>query len=230
MRTPGPDNQIDDDRSDRRSRPRTDPARTAHHDAVYTLARASELHDSDTGQHVLRIRSIVEQLALQLNFDADDAEALGYDAMLHDVGKLRLPAALLQKADALTSAERGRIESHTVLGEELLSERPSMLRAASIARSHHERYDGQGYPDGRLGEEIPLAARITAVADVLDALLSARAYKEAWSFEQAFDAVCRLAGSQLDPEVVAALRRCHDAGTLREVWSAAPSTGPTEAA
>ncbi|MHC5003118.1 MAG: HD-GYP domain-containing protein [Planctomycetota bacterium] len=204
---------------DRRAAPRTDPVRTAHHDAIYTLARASELHDRDTGDHVIRIRIIVERIAVQMDFDDEDAEALAYDAMLHDVGKLRVPAEILRKPDGLTDDERELMQAHTVYGEQILSVRPSFARAAVIARSHHERFDGSGYPDGLSGEAIPLAARITAVADVLDALMSDRAYKRAWSWDRAMDQVCGLRRTQLDPEVIAALRRCAASGDLEDVWA-----------
>jgi putative two-component system response regulator len=203
---------------DRRSGPRTDPTQRAHHDAIYTLARAAELHDEDTGNHVVRIRLIVERLAGQMGFACTDAEALGYDAMLHDVGKLTTPHDVLKKPGKLTDDERGVMESHTSLGERLLSSRPSMQRAARIARSHHECWDGSGYPDALRGEAIPLEARITAAADVLDALVADRCYKESWSYRQALEEVCALAGTKLDPDVVAALRRCDEQGNLRDIF------------
>lgn len=203
---------------ERRSRARLDPIKTAHHDAVFTLARASELHDEDTGNHLLRIRTIVELIALELGFDSEDAEALGYDAMLHDVGKLVVPASILTKPGELTDRERAAIESHTVRGEQLLSARRSMQRAARIARSHHEAWDGTGYPDGLEGEAIPLEARITAAADVLDALASTRSYKRRWTFAEAMEEIGRLSARQLDPIVVSALQSVHDRGVLHEVF------------
>jgi putative two-component system response regulator len=207
--------------SDRRTAPRLNPARAAHYDAIYTLARASEAHDEDTGSHVLRIRRIVERLAIELGHDEETARDLGHDAMLHDVGKLRIPPSVLKKPGELTDAERTVMESHTVRGERLLSDRPTMQRAARIARSHHECWDGTGYPDGLSGQDIPMAARITAVADVLDALISERCYKQSWSYEQAMKEVISLAGTKLDPEVIDALRRCDAEGTLRDVFGLA---------
>jgi putative two-component system response regulator len=193
---------------DRRAAGRTDPVRDRHHDAIFMLARASELHDEDTGSHLQRMRVIVERIALRLGLDPDDAELLGYDAMLHDVGKLTVPASILTKPDALTAREWASLESHVTRGERLLAGHESMRRAARIARSHHEAWDGTGYPDGLRGEAIPLEARITAAADVLDALIAARAYKPRWNFEAAMAEVRRLAGSRLDPLVVAALEQC----------------------
>jgi putative two-component system response regulator len=215
------DTDIDADRDqsvDRRARPRTDEAQRAHHDAIYTLARAAELHDEDTGNHVIRIRLIVERLAKRMGFSGADAAALGHDAMLHDVGKLTTPHEVLKKPGALTDGERGIMESHTIQGERLLSRRPTMSRAARIARSHHECWDGSGYPDGRKGAEIPLEARITAVADVLEALVADRCYKQSWSYREAVEEVCAMAGTKLDPDVIEALRRCDAAGELEGIF------------
>jgi putative two-component system response regulator len=100
--------------------------------------------------------------------------------MLHDVGKLRIPDAILKKPDQFTRSERTMMEAHTIRGQRLLSDRPSMHRAAIIARSHHESWAGSGYPDGLVGEAIPLEARITSAADVLDALIAVRCYKGSW--------------------------------------------------
>ena len=133
---------------DRRRYARGNASYASHHDAIFTLARASEIHDEDTGTHVLRIRMVVEQIALHMNFSPDDARELGFDAMLHDVGKLRIPPEVLQKPGQLNEHERLVMESHTVCGERLLSDRTTMQRASRIARSHHENWNGSGYPDG----------------------------------------------------------------------------------
>ncbi len=203
---------------DRRSTPRTDPQRTAHHDLIFAFARASEQHDADVGGHLHHIRAIVELIALELGFTDSDAEDLGYDAMLHDVGKLHVPADVLNKREELTDDERRLIQSHTTHGEAMLQQKPGTSRAARIARSHHESWDGAGYPDGLTGEMIPLEARITAAADMLDALLADRSYKDAWSYDRAIQAVLAERGRQLDPRVAEALRACHEAGTLRRVY------------
>ena len=203
---------------DRRRYARGNASYASHHDAIFTLARASEIHDEDTGTHVLRIRRVVEQIALHMNFSPDDARELGFDAMLHDVGKLRIPPEVLQKPGQLNEHERLVMESHTVCGERLLSDRTTMQRASRIARSHHENWNGSGYPDGLAGQAIPIEARITAAADVLDALMSPRAYKQSWSYEHAVREVVGLAGTKLDPQVVDALKRCDADGSLREVY------------
>jgi putative two-component system response regulator len=202
---------------DRREQPRSDRARRLHHDALYAFARAAEHHDADTGRHVLRIRDLVMIIALELGFDADDADALAHDAMLHDVGKLEIPAEILTKPGPLTDAERLVMERHTICGERLLESPASMARAARIARHHHECWDGSGYPDGIAGEAIPLEARITAAADLLDALLAERAYKPAWSWDDALAQVRSLAGTRLDPRVVEAILAADTDGRLRPV-------------
>jgi putative two-component system response regulator len=204
--------------SDRREQIRSDPQRAAHHDAVFTFARASEMHDEDTGAHVLRMRGVVKAVAICLGYGEDDADDLGFDAMLHDVGKLRIPAEILAKPGVLTRAERLIMESHTIRGERMLSDRTSMKRAARIARSHHEDWNGRGYPDGLAGNDIPLEARITAVADVLDALVSPRPYKQAWPFDRAIEEVFSLRGEKFDPAVIDALSHCRAMGELHAAY------------
>jgi putative two-component system response regulator len=115
----------------------------------------------------------------------------------------------------LTAEERTEIQKHTIWGHELLADNPEFQIAGQVARSHHERWDGTGYPDGLAGESIPVAARITAVADVYDALISERPYKSAWTAHDAIAEIQRLRGSHFDPEVVDAFLQLHDAGVLR---------------
>ncbi len=203
---------------DRRAEARRDADRRSHYDAIFALARVSEVHDEDTGSHLLRIRLIVEQIALRMGFPAEDAESLGHDAILHDVGKLRVPAEVLKKPEAFTDRERQVMQQHTVRGERLLSGRASMERAARIARSHHEHWDGTGYPDGMTGEAIPLEARITGAADILDALIATRCYKQSWTYEDALKEVIALAGTHLDPRVVDAIRGADSDGALRPIF------------
>jgi len=136
-----------------------------------------------------------------------------------------VPAEILRKPGALTDAERVAIQAHTVMGERLLTGQATMARAARIARSHHECWDGTGYPDGLRGEVIPIEARITSCADVLDALVGHRCYKPSWPYEAALERVCSLSGTVLDPSVIDALRACDAEGSLRVVWMPRASTG-----
>ncbi len=202
---------------DRRTANRNaDPAFKAHLDIVYTLVRASAEFDNETGAHLVRIRGIVTAIALALGYDEEDAVRLGYDAMLHDVGKLLVPAPVLKKRGAFTPAERRAMQAHTIAGERLLLSRPNLERAARIARSHHEAWDGAGYPDGLVGEAIPLEARITTAADILDALIAARCYKDGWKFESALEKVLSMGGTAVDPDVAEALRDINASGRLSE--------------
>lgn len=205
-------------RSERRASERDDAEHSARLDAIFTLARASEIHDEDTGAHLIRIQRVVECIAREMGFDVTDARELGLDAVLHDIGKLRIPPEVLKKPDEFTAYERQIMESHTIRGERLLSDRPTMQRAARIARSHHEAWDGSGYPDGLKGEQIPVEARITAAADVLDALISTRCYKQSWTYDDAVREIIHLSGAKLDPSVVEAVKRCNDDGSLPEIF------------
>jgi ribonuclease P protein subunit RPR2 len=136
-----------------------------------------------------------------------DDESVAYGFMLHDVGKIGIPDRILQKPGPLTSTERRLMETHTILGEQLLRG-VSFLRGTGleVVRSHHERWDGHGYPDGRAGNEIPPAARIFAVADALDAMTSDRPYRRAMSWAAAGRELEQQAGRQFDPSVVDAFK------------------------
>ncbi len=166
------------------------------------LAQIVEARDTDAGVHLQHIQHYSRALALRLGFDEARASEIAYAGMIHDVGKANVPDAILKKAGPLTAHERAVIEKHTAWGDALLSENDEFRAAREVARAHHERWDGTGYPDGLAGEEIPLAARIVAVADVYDALTSERPYKRAWPPGEALAEIQRMAGTHLDPEVV----------------------------
>src|SRR3954451_1068099 len=153
-------------------------------EAVMALARAAEAKDHSTGDHVVRVGDLAASLALRTGMSPTEAEDVGFAAMLHDVGKLHLPDSILQKPGALTAEEWEIVKQHTIWGERILGSSAGFELARRIARWHHENFDGTGYPDQLRGASIPLAARIVRVADVFDALASARPYKEAWSRER----------------------------------------------
>lgn len=179
------------------------------------LAQIVEARDSDAGQHLKHITHYSRALALHLGMDDAQANEIAYAAMIHDVGKAQVPDAILKKPGPLTVEERRAIEKHTLWGYDLLAEDDEFSAACQVARSHHERWDGSGYPDGLAGEDIPLAARIAAVADVYDALISERPYKHAWPARDALAEIERIAGSHLDPQIVAAFLELHESGVLR---------------
>jgi response regulator RpfG family c-di-GMP phosphodiesterase len=178
--------------------------------SLHMLAVASEYKDEDTGQHIERISDLVFQLAIQLGLPDETAHQYAEASLLHDVGKLGIPDQILQKPGRLTSDEFEVIKHHAAYGEEILRMNRWLGLARECAATHHERWDGTGYPNGLKGEEIPLIGRITAVADVFDALLSRRPYKEAWPRERAIEEIRQGRGSHFDPEVVDALLYLND--------------------
>jgi putative two-component system response regulator len=173
---------------------------------VSTLMRAAEHRDSDTGDHIARVSAYVGLIAEAMGLSAADIRQISLAATMHDVGKIAVPDAILLKPGALTPEERREMEKHADRGRRILggSESPVMRLAAEIAGSHHERWDGAGYPHGLKGEAIPQAGRIVAVADVFDALTTERPYKQAWSPERARAFLQENAGSHFDPSVVEA--------------------------
>jgi HD-GYP domain-containing protein (c-di-GMP phosphodiesterase class II) len=188
---------------------------------IFGLAKLADSRDNETGEHLERIGEFVELLARQLaryrtDLDQKFVETLRITSSLHDIGKVGIPDGVLLKPGKLTPDERRTIEKHTVIGRDCLIAIRSRLgdddfldMACDIASSHHERWDGKGYPDGLSGEGIPIAARILAVADVYDALVSRRVYKEPMPHETAVDLILEGSGTQFDPEVVAAFSVCH---------------------
>ncbi len=192
-------------------------------EVVLRLARAAELHDDDTGEHIDRMSRMCGEVALELGLPATRAETIRYAAVLHDVGKIGVPDDILRKPGSLTANEMKTMRRHVVEGALLLEGSPSpVLQVAEIiVDTHHERWDGTGYPHGLAGEQIPLEGRIAAVCDVFDALTHERPYKPAWSVEQACAEIERLRGSHFDPEVADALltviRRRTDAGAALPV-------------
>jgi two-component system response regulator RpfG len=171
------------------------------------LARAIEYRDSGTSAYLERMARIAGLIAEQLGLPEDEARMVEMAAPLHDIGKIAIPDAILLKPGPLTEEEIAVMRQHPRIGHELLSDSQNRFiqSGALIALRHHERYDGTGYPDGLAGENIPLEARIVAVADVLDALLSPRPYKPAWDIEAALDYIRSQRGCHFDPRCVDAL-------------------------
>lgn len=182
-----------------------------------TLSRLTQLRDEDTGGHVNRIAELTLLLASRMRTMEIYAEImtqtymknLVLSSILHDIGKIGIDDHLLKSTSIYTPEERLQMQKHTIIGAQLLKEikevHPNMGfldLAISIARSHHERFDGGGYPDGLKGEMIPLEARIVAVADVFDALVSKRAYKNAFSLEKTLNIMTTESGKQFDPEII----------------------------
>ena len=185
-----------------RVRQRTRELHEAHMEAIYMLAVAAEAKDMDTGKHVRRIERFTRLIAERIGLSTTESEAIGYSAILHDIGKIHVPDRILSKPGPLDDDERAQMQQHTLAGERILSNTSFFDRARRIARSHHENWDGTGYPDRLTGESIPLEARIVHVADVYDALTTERVYKQPWTPQRAVEAILSERGRMFAPEVI----------------------------
>lgn len=183
---------------------RTQENERLQQDLLDTLGRAAEFRDNETGQHVQRMSHYSRLLARAAELDATNTELLFRAAPLHDVGKIGIPDGILLKPGPLTDEEFTCVRQHPEIGAAILGGRDSALMslARTVALTHHERWDGNGYPQHLAGEAIPLAGRIVAIADVFDALTSARPYKEPWSVKQALDWMYEQRGRNFDPQLL----------------------------
>jgi putative two-component system response regulator len=210
-------------------RRRTAELEASRKEVIYCLARAAELRDDDTGHHVLRVGKYAAIIGRALGLSSVDVEVLEQAAQLHDIGKIGIPDEILLKPGQLTPAQTEQMKKHAALGKQIIEPMPvadfpvrvgdSTLRlrpptnpvlqvAARIALTHHERWDGSGYPLGLAGDDIPLEGRITAVADVYDALASKRPYKPAIPSDECFSLIQEGSGTQFDPRVVEVFLAC----------------------
>jgi putative two-component system response regulator len=183
---------------------RTMQLEEAIREGVLMLALAAEAKDDGTGQHVQRICELTQAISVKLGMSAAESERIGFFSMMHDVGKIHIPDDILKKPGPLTEEQWSVMKSHTAIGEKILGSKPFYQTAREIARSHHEKWDGSGYPDGLRGDAIPLTARIVTVADVFDSLTHDRPYKEAWPTKEALAEMKRLSGTLFDPEILGA--------------------------
>jgi HD-GYP domain-containing protein (c-di-GMP phosphodiesterase class II) len=173
-------------------------------DLIHRLGQAAESRDQHTGEHLHRIGRLTKLMGLAAGMSPHEAELLRHASLMHDIGKIGIPDRILLKTGALDPEERTLMQTHTTIGGDILSGSQLALvqMAEEVARTHHERWDGTGYPNGLKGEEIPLAGRICSVCDVFDALVTARLYKPAWSVDEAVAELRRLSGSVFDPRLV----------------------------
>jgi len=197
--------QEERDSLEERVRERTEELVEARNEILERLAQVAEYRDDATGAHTRRVSAMVKAIVLEMGIAPLEADLISRAALLHDLGKVAIPDEVLLKPGRFTEEEFTNIKRHSRIGGDILKGSKSVLlqRAEQIARFHHERWNGTGY-EGVAGEAIPVEARITAVADVFDALVSERPYKEAWKVEAAVAEIERLSGSHFDPEVVGA--------------------------
>ena len=185
-----------------RGRTRACADNATEREAVFVLARASEAKDEVTGEHVARVGDLTAELARAAGLDDTSIEAIHDAAMLHDVGKLHVPDRILVKRGTLTPSEWAVMRQHTIWGPEILGRSRGFSLARTIGRSHHENWNGSGYPDGLRAERIPLEARMVRITDTFDALRSVRPYKPAWPLERCIDELLGGSGSAFDPELL----------------------------
>jgi len=206
----------------------TREVREREKETLLRLARAGEFRDEETGYHLIRMSRYSRLIANALTLDYDEAETVELAAPLHDIGKIGIPDGILLKEGGLDETEWQVMRRHPLIGHEILKGSASkyVRMGALIALGHHEKYDGSGYPNGLVGDHIPLCARIVAIADVYDALTSVRPYKDAWASAKALDYVATQAGKHFDPRLVEAF-----AGMKKEVlqvqneWRDVPAPG-----
>jgi CHASE2 domain-containing sensor protein len=182
---------------------RTSELRATELEVIQRLGQAVESRDEETGDHIGRMSELCHRLALAAGMDPEEAEVLRHASAMHDVGKIAIPDAILRKPGPLTDAEWEVMQSHTTIGADLLagSRSPLVQMGEVIARTHHERWDGSGYPAGLAGDDIPLVGRICAVCDVFDALVSPRPYKDAWTVDDALAEISAQSGRHFDPRL-----------------------------
>lgn len=191
-------------RLEEKVRERTKELQETQHEIIKRLARAAEFRDDDTGAHIERMSKMCALLGRAAGMSDREADNLLNAAPMHDVGKIGIPDAILLKPGKFTDEEFEKMKAHSVIGAKLLDGHNSelMRMARDIALTHHERWDGSGYPSGMKGEEIPIEGRIASLCDVYDALTSSRPYKKAWTSEEAVAEIEKNKGSQFDPGLV----------------------------
>lgn len=176
----------------------------AHHEALFLLSLAAELKDDDTGVHIIRIGFLAEALALLLGQSRQAASMLRKAAPMHDIGKIGIPDNVLKKAGQFRSDERATMNQHATMGADILgrSRIPLFQLAAELALTHHEKWDGTGYPQALAGESIPLSGRIVAIVDFFDALTMDRVYRKAFAYDNVLGLLLEQRGKAFDPQMV----------------------------
>jgi putative nucleotidyltransferase with HDIG domain len=194
----------------------------AYETSLAVLANAIEVRDQYTRGHVERVMGYAFAIAEQLSDQEFDRDQLRFGAMLHDIGKIHIRETTLCKVESLTSKEWAEIQLHPTTGAEMIKDIPYLIPAIPVVRYHHERWDGDGYPQGLAGEDIPLVARIVTLADGFDAMTTDRPYSVARSLDKAYQEILAGSGSRYDPRVVAAFQKAWDSGRIRDIAAQPP--------
>lgn len=204
---------------------RTTELDRAHIEVIHRLGKAAEYKDNETGMHVIRMSYFSKFLAEQLDISQDWVELVFRAAPMHDIGKIGIPDAVLLKPGKLDKAEVKMMQMHAEFGAKIIGESdvPVLQMAREIAMYHHEKWDGSGYPYGLAGEQIPLSARVVAIADVFDALTSKRPYKEAWPEDKALALLQQQSGKHFDPALVPLFFKCLE--QVRQIQQRFKDTG-----
>ena len=192
----------------------------SHIEMIFRMALLAEFRDTDTGTHLVRLSDYSSLIAESMGLSKKEIILVRYASPMHDIGKIMIPDAILKKKGELTLEERAVVHQHPLVGYEIFknSKSPLMQVCGEIALTHHERFDGTGYPGELKGEEIPLFGRIVAVADCFDAYASERSYKEAFSFDHSVEMIMKRAGTHFDPQVVMAFMKYKD--KIKTIWQA----------
>lgn len=199
----------------KQERARSQELQRSYMATVRALSNAVEARDAYTGKHAERVTAYGLEIARTMRIPLADTPQLEFGFLLHDIGKVAIPDAILYKPGPLTEEERALMAQHPAIGAQIVSEIDFLVASCAVVRSHHERWDGRGYPDGLVGEDIPLAARVFAVADVLDALTTDRPYRPASSLATGREMIVAGSGTQFDPAVVEAFISIDDDSFLR---------------
>jgi putative two-component system response regulator len=191
----------------------------AYLDSLVAMANAIEARTPESNQHIEHITGYASLIAGYLGWTGKRLVTLRFAAILHDIGKIHVPASVLFKPGPLDPAEWELVRRHPLTGAEMIKDVPFLLECVPIVRHHHERWDGQGYPDGLAGAQIPEGARLLCVADSLDSMTTQRRYAPACTFAEAIATITALAGAQFDPQIVAALQQAWQDGRLQAIRS-----------
>jgi putative two-component system response regulator len=199
----------------------------AYEDSLTALANAIDVRDPYTRGHVERVTAYAQVIAQQMGCRNELIEQIRFGSILHDIGKIVIQDEVLSKSTPLTSEEWQKMRQHPITGAEMIKDITYLAAAAPIIRHHHERWDGSGYPDGLKGEEIPLGARIVAVADSFDAMSIDRPYRNGRALEEAYEEILKCSGTHFDPQVVKAFQRAWEQNKIQQIYASTRTSVPS---